>query len=376
MYQHLVDYLLTERSSAPRIVRCPALLLTFSPRQFAAITGDVYPDIYTKFVSKLNPINLDLDFALSYSCIVDTDFYDRFLFATIMPPLVLLLLVLSYFVAKKRNINSESAISVVWRKHQSAALYLVFLVYSPVSYKIFQAFACDELEDGTTVLRADYSLSCLTPRHSAYEVYALIMVGIYPVGIPAVFAWLLARHRHDLVKPDRATMTHLQPLNGIWRAYKPSRYYYEVVECGRRIILTAIASFIFPNSTAQIAIVLLVAFAFVFISESMSPFDKEIDTILYRWGNGIIVGSVYIALLMKMEIGNESIEAILAFSVVLVTANVAMLVMVLLQTALLVVEWRRVKKAAKSTESPVPRSTTPSLYSRYTGREDDEGIGW
>lgn len=354
----------------------PARLFTFSSRQFAAITGDVYPDIYAKFVSKLNPMNLDLDFALSYSCIVDADFYDHLLFATIMPPLVLLLLALSYYVVKKRNSNSESAISVVWHKHQSAAIYLAFLVYSPVSYKIFQAFACDELDDGKTFLRADYSLSCLTPRHSAYEVYALIMVGIYPVGIPAVFASLLTRHRHDLVKPDRATTAHLQPFKGIWGAYRPSRYYYELIECGRRIILTAIASFIFPNSTAQIAIVLLVAFAFVFISESVSPFEKEIDTILYRWGNGIIVGSVYIALLMKMEVANESIEAVSAFSAILIIANVTMLLTVLFQTALLVTEWRREKKAARSAEPPAPRRTKSSLYSRYMGREDDEGIGW
>ncbi|CAN0522552.1 unnamed protein product, partial [Scytosiphon promiscuus] len=153
------------------------------------------------FVSKLNPINLDLDFVLSYSCIVDTDFYDRLFFATIAPLLVLLMLALSYFIAKRRNRSSESAMSVVRHKHQSAALYLAFLVYSPVSYKVFQAFSCDELGDGGTYVRADYSLSCLTSSHSSYEVYALVMVCVYPVGIPAVFAWLLARHRHDLVKP-------------------------------------------------------------------------------------------------------------------------------------------------------------------------------
>ncbi|CAM9100679.1 unnamed protein product, partial [Laminaria digitata] len=284
----------------------------------------IYPDIYTNFVSKLNPFNLDLDFVLSYSCIVATDFYDRLLFATIAPPLVLLLLAGSYFIGKKRNDSSESALNVVRHKHQSAALYLAFLVYSPVSYKIFQAFACDELDDGGTYLRADYSISCSTPRHSTYELYALIMVGVYPLGIPAIFGWLLARHRQDLANPDRETMLHLKPLNGIWGAYRPCRYYYEVVECGRRIVLTAIAAFVLPNSTAQIAIVLLVAFAFVFVSESLSPFENEAHTILYRWGNGIIVASMYIAFLLKVQVSNDSSDAVSAFSVVLIIANVAM----------------------------------------------------
>lgn len=304
---------------------------------------------------------------------MDTDFYDHLLFATIVPPLVLLLLAGSYCIGKNRNGSSESAINVVRNKHQSAALYLAFVVYSPVSYKIFQAFACDELDEEGAYLRADYSLSCMTPRHSAYEVYALIMVCVYPVGIPAVFAWLLARRRHDLVKPDREAMTHLQPLKGLWGAYRPSRYYYEVVECGRRIVLTGIAAFVLPNSTAQIAIVLLAAFVFEFISESVSPFDKEVDTILYRWGNGIIVASLYIALLMKMEVGNESMEAVSAFSVVLIVANVAMAATVLLQTVLLINASRRVKIGAKPAEEVVPPRTS-SLYSRYLGREDESGV--
>lgn len=316
------------------------------------------------FVSKLNPINLDLEFVLSYSCIVDTDFYDRLMFATIAPPVLLLALAGSYLIGKKRNSRSKFGMDVVRGKHQSAALYLAFLVYSPVSYKIFQTFACDVLDDGDTYLRADYSLSCLTSRHSRYEIYALIMACVYPIGVPAVFTWLLFRNREELVKENRETVAHLQPLSGIWGSYRPSRYYYEVVECGRRIILTAIAAFVLPNSTAQIAIVLLVAFAFVFLSETISPFQKEIDTILYRWGNGIIVASVYIALLMKMEVGTNSIESVSAFSVILVVANVAMVATVLFQTGCLVFEWQKVKKGATVfiIEPPVPRTTMTSEY--------------
>ena len=355
----------------PRPVLCPARLPPSFSRQFSTIAGNVYPEIYTRFISKLNPVNLDLEFVWSYSCFIATDYYDRLLFATITPALVLLALAGSYVFGKRRNIVSEPAIRVVRQKHQSAALYLALFVYSPVSYKVFQAFACDELDDGGSYLRAEYSVSCLTPRHSAYEVYALFMVCVYPVGIPAVLTWLLARNRHDLVQPDRETMAHLQPSRGIWGAYRPSRYFYEVVECGRSIALTGTAAFVLPNSTAQIAIVLLIALAFVFLAESMSPFEREVDAMLYRWGGGIIVGSVYIALLMKLEVGIDSTEAVTAFSVVLISANVAMLATVLLQTALLVVEWRRVRQAARlRTAATLARSRTPSLYSRYTGRKD------
>ncbi|CAM9839404.1 unnamed protein product, partial [Laminaria digitata] len=126
--------------------------------QFGTIAGDVYPDMYKNFVSKLSLINFDLGILLSYACIFDTNFYDRLLFATIAPPAMLLLLAGSYLVGKKRNCRSESAMHTVLHKHQSAALYLALFVYSSVSYTIFQTFTCEQLDDGNSYLRADYSL--------------------------------------------------------------------------------------------------------------------------------------------------------------------------------------------------------------------------
>ena len=306
-------------------------------------------------MSNLNLINLDFDFVFSYSCLVTNNFYDRLLFVTITPLLVLAALAGSFFIARSRSSCSVSEMREVGRKHQAAALYVAFLVYSPVSYKVFQTFACDELDDGEAYLRADYSITCSTFRHSWYEAYALIMVGVYPVGIAAAFAWLLLWHRRDLVQTDRETIVHLKPLNGLWAAYKPSRYYFEVIECGRRIALTSTATFAFPNSTVQIAIALMFALTFVFISEVLSPFERSADMGLYRWGNGILVASMYVAFLTKIDIGEDTRYALLTFSGVLIAANAFLVVSVLIQSVLLILEWRRVKGTTRRTV-PVRRA--------------------
>lgn len=315
--------------------------LPLSSCKFDAIAGDVYPELYKTFISNLSPIMLDLEFIFSYSCLITNDFYGRLVFATITPLLVVVVLAGSYFIGQFRNRCSESAMRQLRHKHQAALLYVAFLVYSPVSYSIFKTFGCDELDDENTYLRADYSLSCSTSRHSWYEAYALIMVGVYPVGIAAVFAWLLFLYRRDLTRSDRETLAHLTPLRGMWAPYKPSLYYYEVVECGRRISLTAIAAFVLPNSTAQVSIALLFAMVFVFISEVLSPFQKGVDTGLHRWGNGIVVASMYVAFLMKIQVGYETTGYLLTFAGVLVAANIFMVVVVLLQTRLLVNEMCR-----------------------------------
>ena len=317
--------------------------------------------MYKNFVSTLSFVNFDLGAMLSYTCILNTDFYDRLLFATLAPPVMLIVLAGSYIVGKKRNSSSELAINAVIRKHQSAALYLALFVYSSVSYTIFQTFPCDELDDGEAYLRADYSLTCTTARHSAYRAYALSMVFAYPVGIPAIFGLWLARHRVDLDMTDRGTIARLEPLSGIWAPYKPSRYYYEVVECGRRIALTGIAAFLPRDNTAQIPMVLLVSVVFVFVSEALSPFARGVHMSLYRWGNGIIVTSMYASFLIRLDIAHDSTMAISAFSGVLIAANVCVAVAVLVQAALLMNEWRKIRAAARQIHVPVRRATSARL---------------
>ena len=328
--------------------------------QFDAIAGDVYPELYQTFVSKLNPINLDLRFVFSYSCLVTNDFYDHLLFATITPLFVIVVLAGSYFIRKKRNSCSEPAMRDVWHKHQAVVLYVAFFVYSPVSFTIFKTFGCDELDNGDTYLRADYNISCVTSRHRWYKAYALIMVCVYPVGIAAVFALLLVWHRRDLVKAGRETLPHLQPLHGLWAAYKSDRYYFEVIECGRRIALTSIAAFVLPNSTVQISIAFFLAVVFVFISEVLSLFEKSVDMGLYRWGNGVVVASMYVAFLVKMNIGQDTTYALLTFSGVLIAANIFMVVSVLIQTTLLILEWRRVNGEIRIS-GPVRRTCSVSM---------------
>ena len=342
-----------------------------SSSQFDAIAGDVYPELYANFISKVNPINLNLEFALSYSCFVGNDFYDHLMLATIVPLVVLVVLAGSCFIGKKRNNGSESAMREVQRKHQTVVLHVAFFIYAPVSNQIFQTFGCDELDDGETYLRADYSLSCRTSRHSWHNVYALIMVLVYPVGIAAAFTWLLVSRRRDLVKSDREAMVHLKPLGALWAAYKPCRYYYEIVECARRVSLTAVAAFIPSNSIANVGAALLCAVVFVFISEVLSPFNRGVDMGLYRWGNGIIVGSMYVAFLMKADVGYDSEESMLTFSGVLILANVFMVVAVLLQTALLVKEVRRGTKVVRMVDQPARLNRSESV--RPMG-SDNEGV--
>ena len=330
----------------PFFCHCPHFSLG-NPPQFVAIAGDVYPEEYATFIAKLSFINLDIGVILSYACLVPTDFYDRLVLNTISPLVVLMVLAGTYFIAKRRNKYSEAAMREVQHKHLSAGLFVAFLVYSSVSFTVFQFFVCETLDDGVSYLRADYSITCDTDEYAMFKAYAILMVCVYPIGLPAILSWWLFRNRADLKKASRTSMRHLEPFSSIWEPYKAPRYYYEVVECGRRIALTATASFVPPNSVAQIAVVLLVAAVLLFVSESMSPFKSGVDMGLYRWGNGIILASMYVALLMKVDTSSEESGTLSAFGIVLIAANVFLVFTVVVQSMLLVFEWQGVTRSAR-----------------------------
>lgn len=337
----------SRRSYPPPLPLCR---VRFPLCQFSAIAGDVYPEEYDRLLSYLSFANVDIGMIVSYSCLFSPNFYERLLLATIVPAVVVAVLAGAYSSLNRNMVAARSRLL-------SATLFFLFFVYSSVSYKIFQTFLCDPLDDGNVYLQADYSLTCSTKRHRAYTIYAGLMIIVYPIGIPAFFGWWLVRNRTYLKKSDRQTEVHLQPFAGIWGTYKPSRYYYEVVEYSRRLVLTMASVFLVPNSVNQIAVVLSLAVAFVFLSESMSPFEKSVDMSLYRWGNGVVLASMYVALLLKANESNDKSSLLSVFGGVLITANVAMIAAVVVQSVLLTKTWRASKTTDDDMFLPVSRST-------------------
>ncbi|CAM9120490.1 unnamed protein product, partial [Laminaria digitata] len=295
----------------------------------------VHPDEFEAFLSTLALVNFDIGSLMSSACFYATDFYDRLVIATMVPLVILLVRAGTLVVALMRNGDSHSAVPIVKHKHLSVGLFVVFLVYSSVSFRIFQTFVCDPYDNGNAYLRADYSITCYTETLTAYRTYAGLMACIYPIGIPAVCASWLVHHRQNLDTPGRESVPELQPYRCLWAAYKPSRYCYEVVEFGRRIGLTGAAVFVFPCRAEQVAIVLCIAVEFRFVLESVSPLESKVDMWLHCWGNGIILAGMYVALLLKVDVAVEDSGGSSAMTAVLIAVNVFMIFTVAVQAILL-----------------------------------------
>ncbi|CAN0280989.1 unnamed protein product, partial [Scytosiphon promiscuus] len=213
---------------------------------------------------------------------------------------------------------------------QTALLLLTFLVYSSVSSVVFQTFACETLDDGVEYLRADYRIYCTDTKHKVMEAYAGLMILVYPVGIPLLYAVLLYQHR-DVLSDAHADKTAAQSISSLWESYRPERFYYEVVECGRRIMLTGVVVFIFPNDAAQIAITMLISFFFFAVFDFLSPYTCESDMWLSRVGHVLVFLSMFDMLLLKVDVSSERDQSQAVFAAVLVAGHVLMVLAIVLE---------------------------------------------
>lgn len=294
-----------------------------------------YPDVYQRFLNSVDILNFDLGWVLSTGCMVTVDYHDRLLLSTILPIVVIIVLGGTYAVTISWHRGSEQARHNIRRKHMSIVLLVTFLVYASVSSLAFQMFDCDYLDDGKYYLRADYRISCDSTKHQRLQMYAGVMIALYPIGIPVLYAVLLFRERRILADGDRRINDpSVQSTSDLWKPYKPSCFFYEIVECGRRILLTSVGLVIDDEAAAKIAVTFMVSLLFVFVSEGLAPYESRTDTWISRAGHAVTCTSIFFALLLEVDISQENQASQRAFEVVLVTAHIFMILAVIIEGGL------------------------------------------
>lgn len=295
-----------------------------------------YPGVYGRFLSSIDFLTFDLGMLFSAGCLVEgIDFHDRLLISTLGPILVTALLGVTYGIASVRTRNVGGSLRKVRGKHASALLLLTFLVYSSVSALVFSAFACERLDDGFIYLRADYTIECDSPTHKAFQVYAGVMILVYPVGIPLAYAMVLYANRRVLRDPwERQVDDHVNTIEDLWSPYRPECYMYEVLECTRRVSLTGVIVFIYPNTAAQVAVTLVLAFAFNVVFETLAPYESRSDTWISRIGHVVVFMSMYVALLLKVDVSSEQDESQEVFAGFLVAVHAGLFLAAITEMAI------------------------------------------
>lgn len=335
------------------------------------IASVAYPDVYNTFLKYVDVVNLNLGWMLSAGCLIDTDFYVNLLVSTIVPLVVVGVVAISYKIAKRRHSNSARKTRArINRRHAWVLFWVSFLVYSTVSSAIFQTFACDSFDNGMSYLRVDHSLECYTQTHTMFRVYAGVMGVVYPFGIPFAYAVVLYRSRaalKDTVAREMPTID-VAALRELWGAYRPEVYYYEVAECVRRVVLSGVIVFIFPNTAGQVATAFLLSLLFAALFMALDPYSSWFDTSIARTGHMVVLMSMFVALLQKVDMGDDDDFSQDVFAIVLVLVNCFMVVAAAAEACgMCLVAVREIRQPVESL-----RNTAPHIYPTVALTDHDD----
>eukprot|EP01051_Picozoa_sp_SAG22_P012861 SAG22_NODE_1377_length_4550_cov_2.979555_2_plen_997_part_00 len=280
-----------------------------------------YPQMFVELLKVLGIFRIDLISGLKLDCLFSTDFYSGFIMSMLLIPIGLGLVQLPRMITRfkiflrnkckcrckclkpKTDLGNFDEVVYAAMEQQNAAdkafdrSFLVFFItYTGVTRQVFRMFDCRPMDDGSDVLgsmsqwinntldparerfvlpseswhRDDYATSCTTPRHSAYTSVALVMVLVFPLGVPGFMLFMLQLNRKWLRDPENVDVPEKKSwyIGGrkkfefLVKDYKPEYYYWECVEMLRKLLLTGIIIFIDPGSTAQVFVACNISFFF------------------------------------------------------------------------------------------------------------------
>ena len=304
------------------------------PSSYASLLGDV------DTVVNLNPLGL-----LSLSCIDPSYNWHSTLLQTTLLPIALIGLLLLLRTCAKRGTCGAPADSAEEREGDgvggnehwlasgsaTAVTALLLLVFPRTTSTIFAAFNCEMFDAGVDAhgqtiwlhyLSADLSIDCATETHRAYQLYALVMLAVYPFGVPACLGFVMWRSRRSmreireelaardsgrlsdingtLVRAMRAKLGAYAWLKPVVSGYKPHFFWFEVLECFRKVALVGLLVPVGNEGFAQLVVGSLLAAGLLCVICATRPYLLATDNILAVCCQGTIFVTLQLALYLRL----------------------------------------------------------------------------
>ena len=140
---------------------------------------------------------------------------------------------------------SASRLALLARATERAlplALTLSFLCVPAASARIFQTFLCDRFIfddfEGTSkqYLHQDYALDCASDEYLVARNAALVLLALWPVGVPLLYVALLLCCRGALKTHNPTRLS--RACRFLWLDYTTDAYLWEPLELTRKSCLT------------------------------------------------------------------------------------------------------------------------------------------
>jgi hypothetical protein len=153
-------------------------------------------------------------------------------------------------------------------------LGLTFLLVPSTSTRVFKTFLCDRIEysdgDVRSYLYADLAISCTSNGYNRTRQLAIVMIAVWPVGIPLLYVTLLWGSRSALLSGIPTPLSRATTF--LYDDYAPAGFLWEPLEMCRKLVLTGWILLISEKfEQARVVVCLLVCIGFLTLRISMKP---------------------------------------------------------------------------------------------------------
>jgi hypothetical protein len=297
-----------QKKLGPIMAKVKIIIATFQILSVSLQSFQVsMPGSYTRFISGMDILMIDMINVIPVGCIKRLNYVDTLIIKTLFPPCFVGLLFVCFMIEltiRNRNLlkihisdhrQLKAQLLVLIRnlkfKYMSAVLLFSYLYLPGLTVAIFQTFICQNIDPGSSngdyYLTADYSLNCNSPTVKFARVWAGFMIVIYPIGITLLYFCLLYKkryeimHRHDIesrntiISANSDQQSSIVTIKFLYESYKPQYWYFEIVETGRRLMLTGVLSVAGEGTSGQVVFGILLAVLYTKIYGYYQPYELQ-----------------------------------------------------------------------------------------------------
>jgi hypothetical protein len=268
------------RTLARSIVTRIKILVSFV--QCLAALSNVYtinwPVNFAAMLDILNVINFDILSLTNTDCAFEQNFFDSLMLTLSLPISAVILLYYIYVHAFACKV-SRSRAKFLFKNDQRRALtdralriffWILLVSFPAASTKAMQHFKCIQLDENIKWLDADYRIRCGSASHFTHMLPAILGIICYPIGIPLLLLILVCQQRTNLDHPLIE-----ERLGFLYSSYKPTYFYWEIVEIVRKLLLTSCIIFVGDGTASQVLVGLLVSIICLSMHLRLHPFAES-----------------------------------------------------------------------------------------------------
>mmetsp|Transcript_27205 Transcript_27205/g.37367 ORF Transcript_27205/g.37367 Transcript_27205/m.37367 type:complete len:522 (-) Transcript_27205:400-1965(-) len=354
----------------------------------------VIPEIFQHFLSsfawfvRLNPFDL-----FSMECLhYDWDYGDQAVMTCLFPIFLALLIGVGFGISRKYSRNNRTVVVKISSESQAVGMTgTVCLLLNALAYAVVPVCAsaaihllrCDNdfkydnhgevvvASDFAGYLQKDYTINCASERYVyALMPFSVIMIFIFPIGVPLVFAFELYKDRKHLnpaayfpekspQELDRILETK-RPLASrfLWEAYKPECYYYEILETVRRLLLNSVIMILVPGTIWQILMGILICLGSIKVHNVLHPYSDSTDDDLAELTQWQLLFICIAYLLVNAEV---SVNGTLFSIVLIIVSNLAVFLVFIIIILEVMRTHRRAREGEEDALSVLPQNRRPPL---------------